>query len=228
MFHSLRAACLLLAAAAAATAAPTTLPGIDVSVYQGAIDWPAVAAAGIKFVSIKATEGTTETDPRLAANWAGARAANITRTAYHFAHPSLPAEAQAEHFVAAVVAAGGLAPNTSTMQLMLDLEDADHLPPAQVWAWVRAFMARLQALTGRPGIIYTGYYFWRDDVGNPTDNLNAPLWIAAYTPAPLVPPAWRGWTFWQHTSSGSVPGITGRVDLDTFAGTPEELARLCF
>jgi lysozyme len=45
-------------------------------------------------------------------------------------------------------------------------------------------MGQLQALTGKPGIIYTGYYFWVDNVGNPGDNLNAPLWVAAYTASP--------------------------------------------
>lgn len=216
-----------LALLAAAAAAPT-LPGIDVSKYQGTISWPAVAASGIKFVSIRATEGTSYSDPTFAFNWQHAHAAGLTRTAYHFARPAEAAEAQAEFFVSTVVAAGGYPRNSSTMQLMLDLEDADGLAPSAVWAWVQAFMARLQALTGRPGIIYCGFYFWRDQVGNPMDNLNAPLWVAAYTPAPQVPPAWPFWTFWQYADNGSIPGITGKVDLDHFAGSEEELAKLCF
>ena len=147
--------------------------------YQGDIDWPAVAASGIKFVSIKATEGASFTDAHLSANWKGAHAAGLYRTAYHFAHPSVDAVAQANHFVDAVNAVGGYPKNSSTMQFMLDLEDADKLAPGQVWAWVQAFMGQLQARTGRPGIIYTGYYFWKDNVGNPSSNLNAPLWVAA-------------------------------------------------
>ena len=132
-------------------------------------DWAAVAASGVVFVSIKATEGVDYTDPFLAANWAGAREHGIVRTAYHFAHPSVDALAQANHFVDAVGAAGGIiAGDNSTMQLMLDLEDADGLGPGAVWSWVQAFMGQLQARTGRPGIVYTGYYFWRDAVGNPT------------------------------------------------------------
>lgn len=132
--------------------------------YQGVIDWQKVAASGVQFVSIKATEGTDYSDPQFKRNWQGAHAAGIVRTAYHFAHPSVSADAQAEFFVAAVKGAGGWA-NSSTMQLMLDLEDADKMPPPTVWAWVQAFMARVQALTGRPGIVYTGFYFWRGEWG---------------------------------------------------------------
>ena len=197
--------------------------------YQGAVDWAAVRASGVDFVSMKATEGTDYSDPTLAANWAGARANHIVRTAYHFAHPSVSAVAQADFFVDAVNKVGGIAHgDNSTMQFMLDLEDADGLAPAAVWTWVQAFMAQLEARTGRPGIIYTGYYFWVDKVGNPRDNLNAPLWVAAYTAAPLVPPAWPGWTFWQHNDNGKIPGIKGNVDVDYFNGSLELLHRLCF
>ena len=203
------------------------LNGIDVSRYQGQIDWAAVAR-NVSFVSIKATEGATFTDPSFAVNWAGAHANGLIRTAYHFAHPSVSAYAQADYFVDAVNSAGGYT-NSSTMQLMLDLEDADKESPAVVWAWVQDFSARVKARTGRPLLMYTGYYFWTGSVGDPTDNLDAPLWIAAYIPKPLIPKAWGGvWTFWQHADNGRVPGITGNVDLDYFNGTEEDLRALCF
>ena len=204
-----------------------TLPGIDVSHYQGAIDWSSVARSGIKFVSMKATEGLDYIDPSFSLNWKQSKAVGLKRAAYHFAHPSLSPSGQAKFFVDAVENAGGFRDN-STMQFMLDLEDADKLPPAQVWAWVQAFMQAVQTLTGRPGIVYTGYYFWRDQVGNPTDNLNAPLWVAAYIPKPLIPSAWANWTFWQYADNGAVPGIKGHVDMDLFNGSVEELDKLCF
>jgi GH25 family lysozyme M1 (1,4-beta-N-acetylmuramidase) len=99
------------------------------------------------------------------------------------------------------------------MQLMLDLEVNDSQTPAVVWAWTQAFSARVLARTGRPLLMYTGYYFWRDSVGNPTDNLNAPLWIAAYIAKPLIPTAWPNWTFWQHDDNGRFVGIDGNVDV---------------
>ncbi len=95
---------------------------------------------------------------------------------------------------------------------------------ARVWAWVRAFLARVRSRTGRPGIIYTGFYFWRD----PADSLSCPLWLAAYVsdPTRYVPRAWRTWGFWQYTSSGSVSGVSGRVDRDAWNGTPAGLNKL--
>ncbi len=85
--------------------------------------------------------------------------AGLIRGAYHFGHPSIDAVAQARYFVDAVNAAGGYN-NPDTMQLVLDLESTDGLGPAAVWAWVQAFMGEIHSLTGKPGIIYTGYYFW--------------------------------------------------------------------
>jgi lysozyme len=202
------------------------LRGIDVSNYQGHVDWAAVKASGISFAICKATEGTTYLDPTLGANWAGMHANGIVRGAYHFGHPGSSAIDQARYFVHAVTGVGGFH-NSSSLQLVLDLETADGQSPAQVWAWVQAFMGEIQSLTGRPGIIYVGYYFWKDSVGNPTNNLNAPLWIAAYTASPLIPPAWSGFTFWQYTDAGSVPGVAGKVDSDYFAGTEQNLQALC-
>ena len=202
------------------------LRGIDVSNYQGHVDWAAVKASGISFAICKATEGTTYLDPTLGANWAGMRANGIVRGAYHFGHPGTSAINQAHFFVNSVTGAGGFH-NSSSLQLVLDLEDADGQSPAVVWAWVQAFMAEIQSLTGRPGIIYTGYYFWKDNVGNPTNNLNAPLWIAAYTASPLVPPAWPYFTFWQYSDAGKVPGVSGNVDSDYFSGTEQNLRALC-
>ena len=185
------------------------LSGIDVSHYQGVIDWPTLMThTNLSFVSIKATEGTTYTDPSFSTNWKSSKSVGLKRSAYHFAHPSVSAVEQAQYFVGAVESAGGFRDN-STMQLMLDLEDSDKLSSGEVWAWVQSFMGEVQRLTGKPGIIYTGYYFWRDNVGNPTDNLNAPLWIAAYIASPLIPPAWSTWTFWQYDDNGKLPGITG-------------------
>ena len=89
------------------------------------------------------------------------------------------------------------------------------------------FMAEVKALTGRAGIIYTGYYFWRDQVGNPGNNLGAPLWLASYTASPSVPSAWRTWNFWQYNDNGRLPGISGNVDVDYYNGDEAALRALC-
>ncbi len=208
---------------AATPRAEAQLHGIDVSSYQGNVNWVSVKNAGYSFAFAKATEGTTYTDPYFAHNWYYMQQANIIRGAYHFGHPGSDPIAQARFFVTQVGNRSG------AMQLVLDLETTDGRTPAQVWAWTQSFMGEIKTLTGKPGIIYTGYYFWRDSVGNPTNNLNCPLWIAAYgVSSPLVPPAWSTWSFWQYSDTGSVPGVSGGVDLDYFHGTLTNLKALCF
>src|SRR5271163_318172 len=79
------------------------LPGIDVSHFQRVVDWAGVAASGIQFCFIKATEGAANVDPRFLQNWRGAGTAGLMRGAYHFFHPSVPAATQASSFVRTVV-----------------------------------------------------------------------------------------------------------------------------
>ena len=216
------------------------LRGIDVSHYQGSIDWQKVAGSGISFACAKATEGNTYVDKTFATNWKGMHAAGIVRCAYHFARPASNATSQALHFVQTVQNAGGYA-SSKTLQLMLDLETNDKLGPKAVWAWVQEFVGEIKRLTGRPAIIYTGYYFWNGQVGAPTDNLDCPLWVASYThPAPAgIPKAWpSGWTFWQYNDNGAsapggaaghIPGVSGKsVDVDYFKYSAATLAKFCF
>ena len=210
---------LVGALAAVPAVAAASLNGVDVSHYQGNINWPAVKNAGTIFAIAKATEGTTFLDAYLNANIAGMKRYGIIPGAYHFAHPSIDATAQADYFTNAVRRANG-GHFHGLLQLVLDLEVTDGRTPAQVWAWTQTFCARVHAVTGRPCIIYTGFYFWRDSVGNPNNNLNCPLWLAAYVsnPTPYIPQAWSsvGWAFWQYTDTGSVPGISGHADRDYF------------
>jgi lysozyme len=194
-----------------------------VSHWQGSINWSSVKSSGKKFAFCKATEGTTYTDPQFATNWAAMKTNGIVRGAYHYGRPGSDAVAQANLFVNTVK------PKQGDLQLVLDLETTDGKTPAEVWAWTQAFCGRVQQLTHRPCIIYVGYYFWRDSVGNPTNNLNCPLWLAYWgsgDPQSFVPPAWDTWSFWQYTSTGTVPGISGNVDLDYFHGSVTTLKKL--
>ena len=209
-------------AAVLASGSSYSVQGIDVASYQGNVNWKSVKAAGISFGFDKATEGTGYTNPYFASNWSAMKANGIIRGAYHFGHPAYSATTQADFFFNTVH------PVSGDLQMALDIEVTDGQTPSQVWSWIQAFIARIKYHTGRPGIIYTGYYFWRDSVGNPTNNLNCPLWLAAYVsnPAPYVPPAWSTWSFWQYTSSGSVPGVSGNVDRDAWNGTLSGLKNL--
>ena len=88
-------------------------------------------------------------------------------------------------------------------------------------------MNRIRERIGVPPIIYTGFFFWRDEAGDGSD-LGCPLWLAAYVddPEKYVPKAWERWSFWQYTSKGSVPGVRGNVDRDAWHGDRASLDAL--
>ncbi|MBA4062323.1 MAG: lysozyme M1 [Isosphaera sp.] len=209
------------AAAALAAGTDYSVQGIDVASYQGYPNWPSVKAAGIDFAFTKATEGTTYTNPYFATNWARIKSAGLVRGAYHFGRPGTDPVVQANKFCDVV------RPGSGDLQMALDIEVTDGKSPSQVRSWVVAFINRIKARTGRPGIIYTGFYFWRDSAGNGS-NLDCPLWLAAYTSSPTayVPAAWSTWSFWQYTSSGRVSGVSGNVDRNAWNGSLANLNNL--
>ncbi|HJZ59519.1 MAG TPA: glycoside hydrolase family 25 protein [Gemmataceae bacterium] len=202
------------AAALAISGTDYAIQGIDISHWQGSINWTSVKNSGKRFAFCKATEGTTYTDPTFATNWAAMKSVGLIRGAYHFAHPGSDPITQADRFINTVH------PTSGDLQMMLDLEVTDGKTPSQVRSWTVSFINRIQSRTGRPGIIYTGFYFWRDRAGNGS-NLNCPLFLAAYVsnPSAYVPAAWPFYTFWQYTSSGTCPGVSGNVDRDAFNGS---------
>jgi GH25 family lysozyme M1 (1,4-beta-N-acetylmuramidase) len=200
-----------------------TLEGIDVSHWQEQINWPMVAAAGKKFVIMKATEGTGFVDGMYATNHAGSRAAGIATTAYHFANPDATvgdAVAEANHFVdVAQLADGDLIP-------ALDLEKAGGLGTTALRNWVASWLAQVSARIGVKPMIYVSPAFWVNYLGDTRYFADAGykiLWIAHWGVSnPTVPAQnWGGygWTFWQYSDCGSVPGISGCVDLDRYNGT---------
>jgi GH25 family lysozyme M1 (1,4-beta-N-acetylmuramidase) len=209
------------APAARAGGSSYAIQGIDVSHWQGSVNWTSVKNSGRKFAFCKATEGTTYTDPQFSTNWSHMKSAGLIRGAYHFGRPGSNPTTQADYFCNVVH------PTSGDLQMMLDIETTDGKTPSQVRSWIVSFINRIVYRTGRPGIIYTGFYFWRDSAGNGS-NLNCPLFLAAYVsnPASYVPAAWSYFTFWQYTSSGSVPGVSGNVDLDCFNGSTTGLNNL--
>ena len=201
----------------------TVVEGIDVSHWQGAIDWPKVAAAGKKFAIIKATDSTNYIDPKYATNHAAAKAAGMWTGAYHFAQPSTTANdavLEADYFAAHVnLGAGDLIP-------ALDLEVSGGLSVTALQAWVKSFLDEVTAKLGTRPMVYTSPSFWSKYMGNSHALADAgykTLWVAHWgVSSPTVPANnWggHGWTFWQYTSDGTVPGIAGRVDLDRYNGT---------
>jgi GH25 family lysozyme M1 (1,4-beta-N-acetylmuramidase) len=242
----------LAPAAAAAKGAPkppkppvvkVPLEGLDVSVYQGTIDWTQVFAAGKRFALIRASAGNLTDDTKYATNRAGAKTAGLKVAAYHYANPCFrdgcdktvrtlgdilgDALSEADHFLArATPASGDLLP-------ILDLEAYGQsawyggaaLTTDELQAWVGTWLEEVRSRLGVQAMIYTSPNFWTTHMGDTTAFVDAGytlLWIAHWgVAAPRIPAAnWggKGWTFWQYTSCGSVPGISGCVDLDRYKG----------
>src|SRR5690606_23432733 len=135
---------------------PTTF-GIDVSRYQGDIDWDEVAGAGVEYAFIQISRSLTDLDVKFAYNWQRAKEVGILRGAYQRFQPGEDVIGQAEVFLQRLdpYAIGDLPP-------VLDVEDTNGLTGAQIAAAVRQWIDHVEPRLGIKPIIYTGYYFWRD------------------------------------------------------------------
>ena len=203
---------------------------IDISHHQGAVDFDAVAADGISGVIVKATEGRDYTDPRWGENWAALAETGLVAGAYHFARPNTDGggaedgEAEALHFCRTVLAR---CPGESFIAA-LDFEksgtDPDHSAQMNI-DFIAAFERVVVSELGRSPWIYTGKPVWSERVAWTSSFVHLPLWQADYTSAPADMP-WPQRTLWQYTGSGSVAGISGNVDRNTFDGTIEDLRAL--
>jgi GH25 family lysozyme M1 (1,4-beta-N-acetylmuramidase) len=215
----------------AVSAAPAGYPitGIDVSAFQGSIDWTAVAAGGAQFAYIRASEQQGIPDPYFDANYDGAKTNGLYAGAYHRARPDVSSgRAQADYLIdhARYVEDG------RTLPPMLDIEwprtnwpglDACYnMTPAQLSAWIREFVDQVRARTGHLAMIYTNPNWWNPCTGNNATFGANPLFNSGYVANPPPPPAgWATWTFWQYSDSGALPG-----DQDVFNGDYAALARL--
>lgn len=215
--------------AAPVTAASGHITGPDVASWQhpnGApIDWQRVRNSGQRYVFVKATEGTTYTNPYFAGDWSGSRAAGLYRGAYHFARPyTTPgsAAAQAQAFAKVI----GDQKQIGTLPPVLDIEQTGGLSQTELVEWIRQFLVEAENLTGRKPMIYTYPNFWANATGNSDAFTDYPLWIAHYNvSAPNIGP-WSRHAFWQYTASATVDGIasTGNTDLNRFNGSGTDLA----
>jgi lysozyme len=198
-----------------------TLFGIDVSYYQGTIDWSAVAADGVQFAIIRVSHSTQFYDPQFDANWEGARAAGIHAGVYQYFQPDEDPIAQAQLLLDHM---GPLKPGD--LPPVIDVEAAAGQSGSAIAAAVGAWLEYVEAELGVRPIIYTGPYFWQDNVGSDAFG-DYPLWIAHYgTDCPLTPAPWSRWNFHQFTSSGSTAGISGNVDQNVFNGSLDDLLAL--
>ena len=189
------------------------IQGRDVSVYQGAFDWSGAKAGGVSFGYARVSDGTTIPDGTFAGNWAAMKSAGVLRGAYQFFEPSEDEVAQANLLVQAV---GGRL-GDGDLPAVIDVEVAGGQAPATIAAKVAHWLQIVEAGTGKRPWIYTGAYFWQDNVGD-TSFGAYPLFIAAYGPVcPSIPDGWSSWTVWQYSDGG------GALDHDVFNGSAGDL-----
>jgi lysozyme len=195
------------------------LPGIDVSHWNGVVDWQSVAKAGIQFAYLKATDGATGVDKTHALNCQRCKDAGIKRGSYHFYRNDVPVHEQFNNFEAELnLSDVGDIPEALDVEVgPMDQAELDN---------VYELLTELREELNVTPVLYI-------DLSNAvklTDDRFAefPLWLADYRG--IDPPVIPGtvnikaqWKFWQHTPAGSVAGIANAVDLDWFNGTIDQL-----
>lgn len=197
----------------------TEVVGVDLSKWQGAVDFGRIRAAGKTYVFVKLTEGDDDVDPDYARNVAGARAAGLYAGSYHFYSTDDTAEAQFDNLSRHLdLKPGDLPP-------VIDIEVLSKSSLPDLASQLTTFLELIENRYGVKPIIYSGENFANDHLKGFADY---PLWLAEYTGAtqPQLPLDWQVWTFWQHSQSGRVDGVDGDVDLDRFNGDLEKLRTL--
>lgn len=198
-----------------------SLHGIDVSRYQGKIDWEKVAAmqerdVRVDFVFIKASEGMLLVDPYFQRNWKKSAEAGLLRGAYHYFKPQKAGLWQANLFLQAVsFESGDLLP-------VVDIEETGGQSKAQLRKNLQVFLTRVEKKLGVKPIIYTGYQFYLDNLSGEFDKY--PVWVAHYYRA--KPKAAVKWKFWQHSDKARINGIKHPVDMNVFSGGVSDLENL--
>ncbi len=210
-----------------------TILGVDVSSYEGAINWSSVKSAGYTFAFAKATEGITITDSYFVSNQTNGTAAGMVMGAYHFGHPeNNSATAEANYFLSVA----GPYIKACHLPPVLDLEDPPTGPSlssfftsAQLTTWVQTWMTTVKNATGIAPIIYIG----PSNAAYVNSSLNTNgLWIDDYNSSPTNPPpnigVWTTWEFKQYSWVGNVPGISvgANTDMDVFNGTKNQFNTL--
>lgn len=180
--------------------------GIDVSHYQGNIDWKKAVAFGVQWACVKVGQGNGGTDPKGSDNIRLAREAGLQPLAYHFAVPDkrqLDAKAEA---ACAVERSQGC-------QLVLDLEQTGGLGPVALGDWTGTFLSEVERLTGQLPWLYTTGDYLKNRIKD-EDLCRYPKWIARIWHEKEDPGVGVAWKAWQFSWTGNIPGIKGDVDCD--------------
>lgn len=190
--------------------------GVDVSYYQGNVDWDILASQGVDFAFIKATEGVDHLDPQFQSNWQGAAESSVYVGAYHFYRFEDSGAHQAAHFIASVPAVEHMLPPVIDVELY---DTTGEMPDmADTKENLQEMLDALEAYYGVKPILYAAPNTYRKYVGSFGETY--PIWISNYYYEPYF-----DWTFWQYTDSGELDGYDGDqkcIDLNVYHGTMEE------
>jgi len=206
------------------TAAKFAVRGVDVSAYQGEIDWPTLASQDIDFAFVKATEGSSHEDERFAANWEGARGTDLLVGAYHFLSFESPGADQAAHMIDVVPAESGTLPPVVDVEYYGEFA-SDPPTVTELRGILDPLLDALEEHYGVPPILYTTQQIRADYLGARYDRY--PLWIRSVVSSPDPPK--RDWEFWQYSDHDTLPGYAGdeqHIDMNVFDGTLDDLRAL--
>ncbi|MDB6182386.1 GH25 family lysozyme [Paracoccus fistulariae] len=196
--------------------------GIDISRWQGNIDWNRVRGSGISFAFIKSTEGGDHVDPNFRRYWYEAAQARIPRGAYHYYYFCRSGFEQAQWFIRSVPREVGSMPPVIDLEWTNSKTCPRRPSPAEVKREASVFMDIVGRHYGQRPIIYTTVDFYRD---NRLGDMRAEFWLRSVADHPRVRYPGQRWAFWQYTGTGIVPGIQGDVDLNAFAGSRSDWVR---
>lgn len=185
--------------------------GIDVSNWQGSINYSEVKNSGIEIVYIKASQGNSIIDSHFRTNYNNAKANGLKTGLYHFltARSIAEAEQQAEFFSSVI---SGTSPDC---KLAMDFEVFGNLTKDEINNISFAFLRKVQELTGKEVVIYS-------DASNAQNTFNSelanayPLWVAQYGVTSPNTGNWSTYEGFQYSDNGIVPGISGYTDMDSF------------
>ncbi|KOF15313.1 glycosyl hydrolase [Ensifer adhaerens] len=194
--------------------------GVDVSRWQGDIDWAKLRTQGANFAYIKATDGGDHLDPMFKKNWRKAKEAGLKRGAYHFFYWCRTAGEQADWFIRNVPREAGALPPVIDVEYNGESSCKRRLSRARVLEKMQVFMDKLEAHYGQRPIIYTAPDFYRDNLTG--ELLDYPFWLRSVAAHPSKRYPGRKWVFWQYSGSGLSHGVEGKIDLNVFHGNENE------
>jgi len=194
--------------------------GVDISRWQGEIDWPKLRTQGANFAYIKATDGGDHLDPMFKKNWRRAKEAGIRRGAYHFFYWCRTAGEQADWFMRNVPRDPDALPPVIDVEYNGESSCKYRLSRAKAIEKMQVFMDKLERHYGKRPVIYTAPDFYRDNLTG--EFKNYPFWLRSVAAHPSKVYPGRKWLFWQYSGSGLSHGVTGKIDLNVFRGSERD------